>query len=307
MYIWLLFVQFITQFTIREYSMRALGWLKSVSLITAAGIAALPFIFSSKVESQSVSPHLTMGNPTGAVTSTTYPTNYLLVKSQYALSYNKNKHIPNWVSWQLNSSWLGSTPRQDDFRADTTLPSGWYRVSASDYSGSGFDRGHMTPSADRTNTVSSNSSTFLMTNMIPQAPDNNQGVWANLENYLRTLVSQGKELYIISGGYGTCGTGSNGSRCSFPAATNTSYSVTVPETTWKVIVVLDNPGSGAAGVTTATRVIAVNIPNVQGVRTALWQNYRVSVDSLEQTTGYNFLSAVSSTTQSVIEARVDNQ
>jgi endonuclease G len=308
MYFWLLFVQFITQFTIREYSMRALGWLKSVSLITAAGIAALPFIFSSKVESQStLSPHLTMGNPTGAVTSTTYPTNYLLVKSQYALSYNNSKRIPNWVSWQLNSSWLGSTPRQDDFRADTTLPSGWYRVSASDYSGSGFDRGHMTPSADRTNTVSSNSSTFLMTNMIPQAPDNNQGVWANLENYLRTLVSQGKELYIISGGYGTCGTGSNGSRCSFPAATNTSYSITVPETTWKVIVVLDNPGSGAAGVTTATRVIAVNIPNVQGVRTALWQNYRVSVDSLEQTTGYNFLSAVSSTTQSVIEARVDNQ
>ena len=289
--------------------MRALGWFKSVSLITVAGIAALPFIFSSKVaQSQSsVSPHLTMGNPSNAVTSTSYPTNYLLVKSQYAVSYNNNTRIPNWVSWQLNSSWLGSTPRQDDFRADTTLPSTWYRVSASDYSGSGFDRGHMTPSADRTNTVSSNSSTFLMTNMIPQAPDNNQGVWANLENYLRTLVSQGKELYIISGGYGTCGTGSNGSKCSFPAATNTSYSITVPGRTWKVIVVLDNQGSGAAGVTTSTRVIAVDIPNTQGVRTALWQNYRISVDTLEQRTGYNFLSSVASSTQSVVEARVDNQ
>jgi endonuclease G len=165
----------------------------------------------------------------------------------------------------------------------------------------------MTPSADRTNTVSSNSSTFLMTNMIPQAPDNNQGVWANLENYLRTLVSQGKELYIISGGYGSCGTGTNGSRCSFPAATNTSYSITVPARTWKVIVVLDNPGSGVNGVNTSTRVIAVDIPNAQGVRTTPWQNYRVSVDTLEQRTGYNFLSAVSSTTQSVIEARVDNQ
>jgi endonuclease G len=165
----------------------------------------------------------------------------------------------------------------------------------------------MTPSADRTNTVSSNSSTFLMTNMIPQAPDNNQGVWANLENYLRTLVSQGKELYIISGGYGTCGTGSNGSKCSFPAATNTSYSITVPARTWKVIVVLDNPGSGAGGVTTSTRVIAVDIPNTQGVRTALWQNYRISVDTLEQRTGYNFLSSVASSTQSVVEARVDNQ
>src|SRR4028119_234096 len=302
------FVQFITQFTIREYSMRALGWLKSVSLITAAGIAAFPFIFSSKVESQSsVSPHLMMGNPSNAVTSTSYPTNYLLVKSQYAVSYNNNTLIPNWVSWQLNSSWLGSTPRQDDFRADTTLPSTWYRVSASDYSGSGFDRGHMTPSADRTNTVSSNSATFLMTNMIPQAPDNNQGVWANLENYLRTLVSQGKELYIISGGYGTCGTGSNGSRCSFPAATNTSYSVTVPARAWKVIVVLDNPGSGAGGVTTLTRVIAIDMPNSQGIRSIPWQNYRTTVDSIEQKTGYNLLSSVASSTQTVIEARVDNQ
>jgi endonuclease G len=143
--------------------------------------------------------------------------------------------------------------------------------------------------------------------MIPQAPDNNQGVWANLENYLRTLVSQGKELYIISGGYGTCGTGSNGSKCSFPAATSPSNAIEVPARTWKVIVVLDNPGSGAAGVNTSTRVIAVDIPNTQGVRTALWQNYRVSVDTLEQRTGYNFLSAVSSTTQSVIEARIDNQ
>jgi endonuclease G len=165
----------------------------------------------------------------------------------------------------------------------------------------------MTPSADRTNTVSSNSATFLMTNMIPQAPDNNQGVWANLENYLRTLVSQGKELYIISGPAGSCGTGSNGTKCSLAAATSPSNSITVPASVWKVIVVLDNPGSGVSGVNTSTRVIAVDIPNVQGVRTALWQNYRVSVDSLEQKTGYNFLSTIPATTQSVIEARVDNQ
>src|SRR4028118_2331725 len=128
------FVQFITQFTIREYSMRALGWLKSVSLITAAGIAAFPFIFSSKVESQSsVSPHLMMGNPSNAIASSSYPSNYLLVKSQYALSYNNNTRTPNWVRWQLNSSWLGSTPRQDDFRSDLTLPSNFYRVAGGDY------------------------------------------------------------------------------------------------------------------------------------------------------------------------------
>ncbi|MCC5637526.1 DNA/RNA non-specific endonuclease [Nostoc sp. CHAB 5844] len=246
-----------------------------------------------------VSVHLTMGNPSGAGTSDF--NNYRLVKSQYATSHNCAKGIPNWVSWQLNSSWLGSAPRQDDFRADTTLPSGCYRVTTTSYTGSGFDRGHMTPSADRTNTIANNSATFLMTNIIPQSPDNNQGVWASLEDYSRSLVAQGKELYIISGGRGTGGTGSNGFR-----STIDSGRITVPAYTWKVIVVLDRPGLGVSGVTTNTRVITVEIPNTQGVRNANWRNYRISVDTLESRTGYNFLSQVSSSTQSVIESRVDN-
>jgi endonuclease G len=288
--------------------MRHLGWFKSVGLITAASISALPFIFSSQTaQSQISSPHLEMGNPSNAVASTSSPNNYLLVKSQYALSYNNETGTPNWVSWQLNNSWLGSTPPQNNFQADTTLPGSFYQVSPNDYSGSGFDRGQMVAPTDRTNTVSSNSSTFLMTNILPQAPANNLGVWTNLETYIKGLVSQGKELYIISGGYGTCGTGSNGSKCSFPAATNPSKKINVPARTWKVIVVLDQPGSGVSGVTPSTRVIAVDIPNTQVVGNTPWQNYRVSVDTLEQRTGYNFLSAVPSATQNVIEAKVDNQ
>lgn len=276
--------------------------------LTVALPTAILVLFNSvqkplKAQS-SVSVHLTMGNPSGATTSNT--ANLLLVKPQYVTSHNCTKGIPNWVSWQLNSSWLGSTPRQDDFRADTTLPSGCYRVTGSDYSGSGFDRGHMTPSADRTNTVTNNSATFLMTNMIPQAPDNNQGVWANLEDYCRSLVAQGKELYIISGSYGSGGTGSNGLRSTIAATTNPSFNITVPARTWKVIVVLDSPGSGVSGVTTNTRVIAVDIPNTQGVRSANWRNYRISVDTLESRTGYDFLSQVSTAIQSTIESRVDN-
>ncbi|MEH2199102.1 DNA/RNA non-specific endonuclease [Nostoc sp.] len=246
----------------------------------------------------SVSVHLTLGNPSNAGTSS--QNNYLLVKPQYVIGYNCGIGRPNWVSWQLNSSWLGSTPRQDTFRADTTLPSGCYQVQSTDFSGSGFDRGHMTPSADRTSSVTNNSATFLMSNMIAQAPDNNQGIWANLEDYARTLVGQGKELYIISGGYGIGGNGSNGT-----FSTIANGRVQVPNRTWKIIVVLNTPGSGLAGVTTSTRVIAVNIPNAQGVRTANWKNYRVSVDSLESLTGYDFLSQVSTSIQSVIEAQVD--
>ena len=86
--------------------------------------------------------HLEMGNPSGATSSTSNSTNYLMIKSQYALSYNNARRGANWVSWQLNRSWLGSAPRQNDFRPDSTLPSSWYRVSSSDYTGSGYDRGH---------------------------------------------------------------------------------------------------------------------------------------------------------------------
>lgn len=60
----------------------------------------------------------------------------------------------------------------------------------------------MTPSSDRTRTPEDNSATLLMTNMIPQAPKNNQEVWRELEEYSRELVSQNKELYIIVGGQG---------------------------------------------------------------------------------------------------------
>ena len=237
--------------------------------------------------------HLTMGNPSNAVTNVLQPNNYLMDKPQYALSYSRDNGGPNWVSWHLDTSWLGSTPRQDDFRADTTLPSGWYQVQATDFSGTGFDRGHMCPSADRTITVTANSATFLMTNMIPQLPANNQGVWANLESYSRTLVSQGNELYIISGGHGLQFFIANGH-------------VAVPAQTWKVIIVLPAGSNDVSRVTTSTRTIAVVIPN-SGTINSDWRTYRVSVDQVEALTGYDFFSSVSSGIQAVIEGRVDNQ
>ncbi|MDT7543531.1 MAG: endonuclease mitochondrial [Acidobacteriota bacterium] len=252
----------------------------------------------------SSSEHLVMGNPSNAVVDVNQPNNYLLDKPQYAVGYSRDLGRPNWVSWHLSSTWLGSAARQNDFRADTTLPAGWYQVQGTDYSGSGFDRGHHTPSADRTSTVADNSATFLMTNMMPQAPDNNQGPWEQLESYCRTLISQGNELYIIAGGTGSGGTGSNGG----VTTTLASGHVAVPAQTWKVIIVIpEGSGDDAARVTTSTRTIAVIMPNAQGIRTNAWQNYRVSVDQVEALTGFDFFSNVPVSIQNVIEARVDNQ
>jgi endonuclease G len=237
--------------------------------------------------------HLTMGNPSGAVSNAAFFDNYLMVKPQYVLAYHRDRGTPVWTSWHLDATWLGTTPRQDDFRADTTLPAGWYQVQGTDYSGSGYDRGHMTPSADRTKTVADNSSTFLMTNMIPQLPANNQGPWAALESYCRTLVNSGNELYIVSGGYGI-------------QATIASGHVTVPSQTWKVIIVLASGTNDASRVTTATRTIAVIMPN-SGAINSDWRTYRVSVDQVEALTGFDFFSNVADPAENFIEAIVDNQ
>ncbi|SIT79719.1 DNA/RNA non-specific endonuclease [Pontibacter indicus] len=262
--------------------------------------AFVGWLFVSCSQEDGVAPkgdNLAMGNPSEAATDFS---NYLIEKAQYSLSYNSYRGTPNWVSWHLSSTWLGSAPRQDDFRGDNSLPATFYRVTPADYTGSGFDRGHNAPSADRTLTVEDNSATFLMSNMIPQAPNNNQQTWANLENYCRKLVSQGNELYIIMGQYGKGGTGSAGFK-----ETLAGGKITVPNRIWKVIVVLPEGNNDVNRVTSSTRVIAIDTPNSNNISTS-WATYRTTVDAIEAKTGYDILSNVSTTVQRVIEARVDD-
>jgi endonuclease G len=236
-----------------------------------------------------------MGNPSGSVDSVSYSSNYLMIKPQYVISYNRDRGIPNWVAWHLDNTWLGSVPRKDTFRPDSTLPADWYHVKKSSYNRSGYARGHHCPSADRTNTIEDNSATFLMTNMMPQAANNNSGPWEKLEKYCRNLVKQGKELYIYAGGYGSQGTIDNGH-------------ITVPSHTWKVILVLDNGDNDLSRVTTTTRLIGVDMPNSndQIIRTDDWKNYRICVDSIEARTGLDVFSNVPVSIQAVIESVTDS-
>ena len=141
--------------------------------------------------------HIAMGNPSAAGSD---PSNYLMEKPEFALSYNRDLGRPNWVSWHLSDEWIGTLTRVDTFRPDPQVPPDWYRVQSFDFSGSGFDRGHMTPNADRDKETSIpiNQATFLMSNMVAQAPGNNQGPWASFEAYLRTLVEQRSRMSCTS-------------------------------------------------------------------------------------------------------------
>ena len=244
--------------------------------------------------------NMLLGNPSDASTSIVMANNYLMDKIYYKLSYSRDKGEPNWVSWHIEASDLGDNGRSNDFRADNTLPDGWYQVSNSSYRGSGFDRGHNCPSGDRTADPAANSATFLMTNMIPQAPKNNRYLWANLENYARSLVRAGNEVYVIMGSYGTGGTGSEGSANSVD-----NGNVTVPSNIWKVIVVIPEGSNDLARITANTRVIAVNTPNDNNVSSD-WKSYSTSINDIESATSYRLLSSVPASIASVLKAKVDN-
>ncbi len=242
--------------------------------------------------------HLTMGNPNGATADTNQPDNYLMEKPEYSLSYNRDKGVPNWVSWHLANEWVGSLARVDTFRPDPAVPSDWYRVLHTDYVNSGFDRGHMVPNADRDpeTSIPINQATFLMSNIIPQAPDNNQGPWANMENALRAFLPA-NELYIVAGGAGTGGAGSNG-----PATTIANGHVTVPSATWKVVLVLPKGEDDISRVSCATQTIAVIMPNIQGIRNVDWHTYITTVDAVEALTGYDFFSNLPDPVERCVEA-----
>lgn len=234
--------------------------------------------------------YLSLGNPSGA--SKANPNNYLLSNKYFILSYNRDKAIPNWAAWRISKNELGDFPRPDPdpFRPDDRLPTGWNRITPSDYTRSGFDRGHVCPSADRSASVEGMSETFLMTNMTPQTGDLNRGPWQKLEGYLRTLVTRGNDVYIYAGVYGEKGKIKN--------------EVSIPTNSWKIAVVVPS-GASAASVNENTRVIAVDMPNVRGIRNADWQIYRTTVRQIEQNTGYNFLSNLPQNVQDALETKVD--
>jgi len=245
--------------------------------------------------------NLLLGNPSNATNAIAMMDNYLIDQSYYIESYNADKGEPNWVSWHLDATNItNATDRLNNFAAFNGLPQSWFEVQSNGYSGSGFDRGHNCPSADRTSSTNANASTFLMTNMIPQAPQNNEQTWANLENYLREQVVSGNEVYVIMGSYGTGGTGSNGA-----ANTINNGHVNVPGNVWKVAVIIPAGDNDISRVTAGTRVIAVNTPNVNSVNSD-WTQYIVTVRDIEKATGYNLLSALPQSVQDAIETKKDN-
>lgn len=233
---------------------------------------------------------LVLGNPSNATSSA--PDNLLVVKPQFILSYNKSTGCPNWVTWHLEASDIGAFKRLTGYHPDQSLPAD-SRIRPSAYDHGGYDTGHMCPSDDRSDSLANNAATFSMSNMVPQIANLNRGVWKQLELYCQNLAKAGNELYIIAGPLGSIKTIGAGK-------------VTVPKSTWKIVIVLPKGKKDLQRIDASTRVIAVNMKNINQGKGVRWTTALTTVRKLEEATGFNFLSNVSQDIQDILENRQDS-
>ncbi|MGI6718845.1 MAG: DNA/RNA non-specific endonuclease [Bacteroidales bacterium] len=107
--------------------------------------------------------------------------------------------IPNWVAYELTKEKMqGTVKRRDSFSKDPNIPAR-YSAKQSDYTHSGWDRGHMVPAGDMKWSEQAMYETFYFSNICPQNRNLNNGVWHNLEKQVRDLAIQKKQIFIICG------------------------------------------------------------------------------------------------------------
>ncbi len=115
----------------------------------------------------------------------------------FSLEWDCSKKANRWTAYQMHAGNTGgNVDRQNDFREDPDIPS-QYRSTLADYKDSGFDRGHLCPSADRLRSEEQNSQTFFLSNMQPQYHNHNGGKWATLEGKVRTWADSCDTLYVV--------------------------------------------------------------------------------------------------------------
>jgi endonuclease G len=192
----------------------------------------------------------------------------ILVYTGFDLGYNEQFEQAAWVAYVLTREEIesGSIERSDNFRADTSIRTG--SASPADYRRSGFDRGHLAPAGDMKWDQLAMSESFLMSNMSPQVPAFNRGIWRRLETEVRNWAIEKDSLYVITGPIFSPADsliGDNG--------------VGVPAFYFKVLVDLSPPDHD---------MIAFLLPN-KGSSEELMR-FAMSVDSLEGISEYDFFA-----------------
>ncbi|GIV26627.1 MAG: hypothetical protein KatS3mg027_0441 [Bacteroidia bacterium] len=123
----------------------------------------------------------------------------ILHHTAYSVSYDTLHHLPKWTIYEINASLLQNSvaERKNKFEKDPLLPQCTHLNS--DYKNSGYDRGHLVPAADMQFSETTMQESFYFSNIAPQLPSFNRGIWKKLEEQIRNWALENKKLIVISG------------------------------------------------------------------------------------------------------------
>ncbi len=208
----------------------------------------------------------------------------IVVHTGYRLSFNRETLCPNWVAWELTANETeGSVQRSNDFRPDEMLPYR-YQVTTDDYKHSGYDRGHMCPSADMKWSSTAQSECFFMSNICPQTHALNAGGWEKVERACRRWAKREGKVYIV------CGPIFNDARKQLYIGK--SVKIRVPNAFFKVVLSLKKGEEKAIGFYFTNRDGKQNMGDATK-----------TVDEIEKITGMDFFPQLNDALERRVEAQ----
>ncbi|MGB4776010.1 MAG: DNA/RNA non-specific endonuclease [Daejeonella sp.] len=205
----------------------------------------------------------------------------IIIHKAYTLSYNEKYKQANWVAYELTSEETRPVAkRSGKFYPDPQVKTN--AVNDRDYSKSGYDRGHLAPAADMGWSAATMIESFYYTNMSPQNPSFNKGIWKRLEELVRTWAIEKKSVYIATGPVLEANLSAIG-----------PHKVAVPRYFYKVILNDHEPHQEGIGFI---------IPNIRS--TEPLQHFVVSIDSVEKFTGIDFFPRLPEEKENRIESNL---
>ena len=220
--------------------------------------------------------------PSGLKGSQYVVNTYYSGERNYTHLYDTSMMTSLWTAYPLNSSHMGSLSRPS-WDYSPSIPQSYQAdLTSHSYSGSTYSRGHMCPNGSRNGNPTMQKQTFYVTNQVPQIQNNfNSGIWSSLENAVQSLAKR-EEIYVVTGvAFNKVGESKTVNYVS--PADNSSQKCPIPNYFYKLVLRVKYSGS------TVTDARAIGFWMEHKAYTGdSYINYTVSVDQIEQWTGFDF-------------------
>jgi endonuclease G len=202
--------------------------------------------------------------------------------TQFTLSYNEEHEQADWVAYELTDDEAAMQhSRCDCFKSDQQITTG--SASKDDYTSTGFDKGHLSPAADNNMSDQANEESFLMSNMSPQLPGFNRGIWEELEQWVRQQAMVRTNIYVVVGPVFINNLGKLGTN-----------EVTIPGYFYKVLLRFDG---------NVPKTIAFLLPQVGSI--GHLKDYIVTVNTIETLTGLDFFPELEPSVENKVESQYE--